>query len=685
MNLRRLISALVSVAVTGSAGKSLFSRDRQTAVPWFQSRPLWLALVSFALPGAGQAAEVTLLPAADFQGTEYNNTPQNGGNGTGTQINARFAATVNEVIALRFDLTGYDRSQITAASLNLINHRANTARVLHYWGVNNGATGRDISVDPAVEGTTTDNDWPENGTRFSTLPGVEYDALPTASIAAARVSDLGAATMNSGAEGTTCSYSQQMLVDFLKGHPDDLVTIIISVDSVSTGQSRFATKETTQLQSGGAVQPAGTFAPRLVLTITNNSVDRDNDGLLNAWESANGLDPDKADSDGDVLPDGQEDGDLDGLNNLGEQARGTNPADSDTDDDTLSDKVETATGIWAGAGDTGSSPLLPDSDLDTLPDNVENPDLAFVDASQPGTNPNKADSDSDLYSDPAELLRGSSPKAAASVPDGAVLTILGTGTGSLLGNDLTDPDNNIDDTTPEGAQFNWLTATATNKAYFGTGVQADATSMGAFDLFDNKLGPVNDKWCCGGPPSSATLEFPGTVSLTHFTIASAEDGPQRDPVDWQIQGSTDGVTFTPLFTQTDPLRTGIWTARVQVVRGQLAAPSPAYRYIRYECTLAASSQHALGELELFGTLTLDPSQKFNATRVSRDAQTGALSLTWESEPGRNYRVEYSTTPDSFTLRAVEGIPASAPGTITSVTFSNPIPGAERLFLRVARE
>ena len=296
-----------------------------------------MLLILLAFPCRSLAAEVTLFPVADLQGVEYNTTPQNTGSGTATQLNARFAATVNEVIALRFDLTGYDRSQLTAASLNLINFRTNTVRILHYWGVNNGATGIDISLDPPVEGLTTDNDWPETGTKFSDLPGVEYDALPTMGIALTRVSDLGSATMNSGTEGTICSHAPQALVDFLKSHADGIVTIIISVDSSSNGQSRFASKETTVLQAGGAAQPAGTFSPRLVITITDNSVDRDNDGLLNAWESAHGLDPDKADTDGDTIPDGLEDGDTDGLNNLGEQLRGTNPADPDTDADSLSD------------------------------------------------------------------------------------------------------------------------------------------------------------------------------------------------------------------------------------------------------------------------------------------------------------------------------------------------------------
>ena len=263
--------------------------------------PLLAAICSLGFMDAVRALDITLPTEADLQAVEYNNTPQNTGNGTGIQINARWADTVNEVIALRFNLT--------------------------------------------------------------------------------------------------------------------------------------------------------------------------------AWETSHGLNPDKSDSNGNAVADGLEDGDADGLDNLGEQARSTDPADADSDDDTLSDNVETATGIWLSVTNTGTSPLRGDRDLDTLPDQMENPDLPFVDASQPGTNPNKADSDSDLYSDPAELGRGSSPKLDTSVPEGAHLTILGTGDGSLPGNDLSDPDSNIDDSTPSGAGYNWLNATASGRAFFGTGIQAGFASI----------------------------------------------------------------------------------------------------------------------------------------------------------------------------------------------------------------
>src|SRR5262245_9079613 len=50
----------------------------------------------------------------------------------------------NELIALRYDLTGIDFANVTAASLNLIWHRDNTStRPWVLYGVSDGATGGD--------------------------------------------------------------------------------------------------------------------------------------------------------------------------------------------------------------------------------------------------------------------------------------------------------------------------------------------------------------------------------------------------------------------------------------------------------------------------------------------------------------------------------------------------------------
>ncbi len=83
--------------------------------------------------------------------------------------------------------------------------------------------------------------------------------------------------------------------------------------------------------------------------------DADCDGVLDADETALGLDPASEDTDGDGLTDGYElafgfdpltagdgtaDTDGDGLNNAAEQAAGTDPRDSDSDGDGVADSIE---------------------------------------------------------------------------------------------------------------------------------------------------------------------------------------------------------------------------------------------------------------------------------------------------------------------------------------------------------
>ncbi|MBI4324666.1 MAG: hypothetical protein HY674_05325, partial [Chloroflexi bacterium] len=104
-------------------------------------------------------------------------------------------------------------------------------------------------------------------------------------------------------------------------------------------------------------------------------------------------------------------GDLDGdtLNNLGEYQRDSDPTKRDTDDDGLSDLVETGTGKFISASDTGSSPKKADTDGDGIGDKDE------VQGTPP-TDPSKADTDGDGFSDPEELSAGTDPNSAADNP-----------------------------------------------------------------------------------------------------------------------------------------------------------------------------------------------------------------------------------------------------------------------------
>src|ERR1041385_3364561 len=154
-------------------------------------------------------------------------------------------------------------------------------------------------------------------------------------------------------------------------------------------------------------------------TATNS--DFDNDGIPDDVEIALGFNPTLRDTDGDGIPDGDEDLDGDGLKTSFEIKNGLNPLARDTD----------------GNG---------------IPDNLEDPDndgLTNLAEQTNGTNPGKVDSDGDGFDDNGEILDGSDPNNPASSP----LEIVTSTKVSFL-NALSDP-------VPAGTTIQVATASAT--------------------------------------------------------------------------------------------------------------------------------------------------------------------------------------------------------------------------------
>ena len=182
--------------------------------------------------------------------------------------------------------------------------------------------------------------------------------------------------------------------------------------------------------------------------------------------------------------------------------------------------------------------------------------------------------------------------------------ILGVGNDALIGGDLTDPENDgaVDADTGYNAVF-----AASSKENFGP-------PEGAFNVFDNRIGGGNDKWCCGNDPNSAQwvqATFDQPMILSGFTLASGNDTPGRDPVNWQIQGSNDGVNFVNIFSNTD---SNVWTARNQVISwsvegGDFSTPA-GYTTLRMNTDstgLGGGAFFQLNEIEFFGTAVPEPS------------------------------------------------------------------------------
>jgi hypothetical protein len=70
--------------------------------------------------------------------------------------------------------------------------------------------------------------------------------------------------------------------------------------------------------------------------------------------------------------------------------------------------------------------------------------------------------------------------------------------------------------------------------------------------------------------------------ITRYTVASAGDAPERDPRDWEFQGSNDGSTWTTLDTQSAQT----FSTRYEMKSYRVAKPA-AYRY--YRLTISANN------------------------------------------------------------------------------------------------
>jgi len=189
------------------------------------------------------------------------------------------------------------------------------------------------------------------------------------------------------------------------------------------------------------------------------------------------------------------------------------------------------------------------------------------------------------------------------VPSGDAFEILGIGTASLLGGDLTDPENDGDETAYNPpVDFGGFDA-----EFFSSDEPGFGGGEFAYNVFDNLVGPSNDKWCCGTMfPQIVGAKFAQPFVLTHFTVTSGNDTDDRRPRVWTVDGSQDGLTWETIFSQNDP-SAPLWDAHNQVIRfdsgPDFPAQSVAYTQFRVNVTATGATTGAffqINEIEFFG-------------------------------------------------------------------------------------
>jgi hypothetical protein len=98
--------------------------------------------------------------------------------------------------------------------------------------------------------------------------------------------------------------------------------------------------------------------------------------------------------------------------------------------------------------------------------------------------------------------------------------------------------------------------------------------------------------------ASAWLQYQANANyiVTGYTITSANDAPERDPLNWTLQGSNNGSTWTTIDTRTNQ----DFPNRFQT-RAFTFTNTTSYMYYRFNMTNNSGTILQLGEIELFGT------------------------------------------------------------------------------------
>ena len=186
--------------------------------------------------------------------------------------------------------------------------------------------------------------------------------------------------------------------------------------------------------------------------------DDDEDGLPDSWEEAlvDNLDDLNGNGAGPGPGSGTGDFDGDGLTDLDEyEETKTDPTKADTDGDGLSDAVETNTGTYVSATNTGTNPKKVDTDSDGLADGVETNTGVLVDEENTGTNPLNKDSDGDGYFDGGEIVGGTDPNdenSKGAIPAPTLYVDFESEASDLSGNDYVGEVNNDVTFDVEGAE-----------------------------------------------------------------------------------------------------------------------------------------------------------------------------------------------------------------------------------------
>jgi len=121
----------------------------------------------------------------------------------------------------------------------------------------------------------------------------------------------------------------------------------------------------------------------------------------------------------------------------------------------------------------------------------------------------------------------------------------------------------------------------------------NGTTEGIAKLFDHH---TSTKWLDFSGTTWVQVSFATPCVLDSYSLTSANDHAERDPANWTLSGSNDGVNWTPIESRSAQ----IFVTRLLQCDFVLSQSSPAYRYFRFDILCKSGTTTQLADLELWG-------------------------------------------------------------------------------------
>jgi hypothetical protein len=116
-----------------------------------------------------------------------------------------------------------------------------------------------------------------------------------------------------------------------------------------------------------------------------------------------------------------------------------------------------------------------------------------------------------------------------------------------------------------------------------------------------------------------------TFAINMYTVTSGNDYPGRDPMNWRLQGSNDGVTWITVDTRMDQFFDNRFQTNVYTFSNPIQYP--AYRFF-VDSNAGQNGEFQMAELQLFGDPPPPPEGGTDAAAdasVSSDASEGGAA------------------------------------------------------------